>query len=461
MNIAAHPLRREHHFYVAIAKFVFLHPEYGVVSVREPIKLKYAELYGLTPLILYGLTVPGLPIRWMTFTPIMHRKALGRILREAWGSGKGLRGQPDVLRVNRHLAKASPELSTEMAKIGVQLEVAGASEKSLPASLRSAQNASMWLSKRRAQHDGPQLFTIQDLCESAQNDHNSQAKGEMRGLSNRPHEEKLQQWLSLALRQTAPIPFKDVEWEVGPWLSSWESSVPPDQPRYFNFDNLDGKTWLLSGKGPVQDFDEDYDFYNDDCYDNVAEFAKNLLACWPNPLSAAAASVGVTLRQLQWFISGKAQLERQARLQLEALLAIEYDEREGCFTARGPYALIAQNSQALEQIYLDISGGGDACPCEIVPREGSADPSWRYVLLNPYGTPPSIVMAPRGEKVMERLPDLLLNYAGIRPVSQTFYRDVVSTCARACREPTANGREMKAFAKRYEECWASSAWSPG
>lgn len=60
-------LRREHHFYVAIAKFLFHHPEYGIVSVQDPIKLNDAEKYDLSPLLLYGLTIPGLPIRWMTY----------------------------------------------------------------------------------------------------------------------------------------------------------------------------------------------------------------------------------------------------------------------------------------------------------------------------------------------------------------------------------------------------------
>ena len=113
---------------------------------------------------------------------------------------------------------------------------------------------------------------------------------------------------------------------------------------------------------------------------------------------------------------------------------------------------------ALKEVYEDLSSGGDASPCEIVPRQGAADPSWRYVLINTYGEPPSIVMTPRGAKITERLPDLLMNYDGIRAVAPEFYRDVVSTCARACREPTANIREMKDFLKRYEAHWAHCAW---
>ena len=45
-------------------------------------------------------------------------------------------------------------------------------------------------------------------------------------------------------------------------------------------------------------------------------------------------------------------------------------------------------------------------------------------------------------------------------VAVRFYRDVVSTCARACREPAANIREMKDFVKRYEAHWADCTWQP-
>ncbi len=184
------------------------------------------------------------------------------------------------------------------------------------------------------------------------------------------------------------------------------------------------------------------------------------MACWPNPPAEIAKCVGITLRELQWFTSGKAPLDRHARFGLEDLLGIEYDESMGCYVGAGPYVLVAQKPLALKEAYESISKGGDARPCEIVPRQGAADPSWRYVLINTYGEPPSIVMTPRGEKITERLPELLMNYAGISHVSPELYRDVVSTCARACREPAANIREMQEFVNRYEEHWVDCAWQP-
>jgi hypothetical protein len=460
MNQQALSSPREHHFYVAIAKFLFHHPEHGIVSVRDPIKIKDAERYGLSPLILYGLTVAGLPIRWMTFTPVDQPRPFRDVLLDAWRNAEGLRGRPDILRINRHLATASPELVGEMAKIGVQIEVADTKEKSLPASLRSAQDSSRWLLRKHDGNDRSLTESIQALCRYAQDDHDFHVRSGHRGVNSREVEDRIQQWLALQAQGPVPTLAGGLDWEPGSWLSSWESSLPPNPPRYFSFDGFDGRTWLLTGEKAPEDTVEDDDFWADSDYDNAAEIAKNLVACWPNPPAEIAKYAGTTLRELQWFTSGKAPLDRHTRLDLEGLLGIEYDENMGGYVGAGPYVLVAHKPLALKEVYEAISKGGDARPCEIVPRQRAADPSWRYVLINTYGEPPSIVMSPRGVKISERLPDLLLNYAGITPVSPEFYRDVVSTCARACREPAANIREMKDFVKRYEEHWIGCAWLP-
>lgn len=445
---------REHHFYVAIAKFLFHHPEHGIVSVRDPIKIKGAERYGLSPLILYGLTVAGLPIRWMTFSQVDQPRPFRDVLLDAWRNADGLRGRPDILRINRHLATASPELVQDMAKIGVRVEVANAKEKSLPASLRSAQDSSRWLLRKHDGNDRSLAGSIQALCRYAQIDHDFRVGDGHRGVKSREVEDRIQQWLTIPAQVPVSTVTGGLDWESGPWLSSWETSLPPDQPRYFNLDGFGGNTWLLTGEQAPEDIVEDGDFWADSDYDNAAEITKNLVACWPNPPAEIAKCAGITLRELQWFTSGKASLDRHARFDLEALLGIEYDESMGGYVGAGPYVLMAHKPLALREVYEGLSGGGDAHPCELVPRQGAADPSWRYVLINTYGEPPSIVMAPRGAKITERLPDLLVNYAGTTSVAPEFYRDVISTCAQACREPAANIREMKDFVKRYEAHWA-------
>ncbi len=452
---------RLHHFYVTIAKFIFHHPEHGIVSVRDPIRIEAAARYGLSPLLLYGVTVAGLPIRWMTFTPLAHPRPLREILLEAWCHAAGLRGQPDILLVNRHLAAACPDLVEGMAEIGVRVEIAGAKEKSLPASLRSAQDAAQWLRRRVKGNEPLPVETVRDLCRYAQQDHDFRFRDGHRYVYNHRQEARVQQWLALPALVPQPAETGRLDWAPGPWLSSWEASLPPDQPRFFSPDGPEGHIWLLTGKKPPEGCVQDDGFWIDYDDDNTAEIASDLVACWPNPPLEIAQRIGTTLRELQRFLSRKATLDDRARLALETLLGLEYDMRTGGTVGTGPYVLLARKFWALREVCDSLSHGGDARPCELVPRRKDADPSWRYVLINPYGEPPSIVMAPRGAKITEQLPDLLLNYGGTVSVTPEFYQDVVSTCARACREPAANLQEMRAFAQRHIARWIDGIWEPG
>lgn len=454
-----HQPSREHHFYVSISKFLFHHPQHGIVAVRDPIKLADAKQRGLSPLILYGITVAGLPIRWLTFSPADQRKTLREVLLTAWRGAEGLRGMPDILRINRYVAQADPVLADDLARIGIHLEVADAKDKTVPASLRSAHDASRLLWRRHDPVDLSLAAAVEALCLDAQEEHDRSARRGPRGLSKRKLEEGIEQWLDLPMRKPQSVSLEALDWEAGPWLSSWETSLPPDQSRYFHYDGMSRRTWLLLGGGPLEDTDDD-EFAVYEEHDNTPEIARNLVACWPNAAKDIAATVGITLRQLQWFTSERATLDQSTHYRLRHVLGIEYDERMGGYTPAGPYVLILRKTQAIEAIYQEISRGGDACPCELVPAQGQADPSWRYVLINAHSSPPTIVMTPRGEAVTERLPDLMMNYEGIRLVSQAFYRDVVATCARACQRPQANVREMTEFAGRYEQYWADRAWLP-
>ncbi|TDT92239.1 hypothetical protein [Pseudodesulfovibrio indicus] len=398
MNQQSSPTQREHYFYVAIAKFLFYHPEHGVISVADPIKLKDAEQYALSPLILYGLSVAGVPIRWMTYTPADKPRAFRDVLTEAWRDAKGLRGKPNILWINRHLAKASPDLKQKLGKMDVELKIVDAKNKSLAASLRSAQDSSKWLLATHSSTDKSPSESIKALCMDAQRDHDYSVMDGNRGTRSGKEKEMVQQWMSLSAQKPITSAPCELDWELGPWLSSWESSVPPNLPRYiyhggFKHGGFKQRPCLLIGENVLEDVAEDI-FLDDQYCDNVAEIAKNLIACWPNPPVQIAKSIGTTLKRLQWFTSKEAALDPAVRAALEDLLSITYDERIGNYSEDGPYVLIAQKPLALKNAYESISDGGDASPCEIVPQNGAADPSWRYILLNTYGKPPSIVMSP-------------------------------------------------------------------
>ncbi len=268
MNPQTQSIRREHHFYVATAKFLFHHPEHGIVIVRDPIKIKDAAQFGLSALILYGLTVAGLPIRWLTFTPVDQPRAFQDVLLEAWRNAEGLRGQPATLRINRHLATASAGLGGEMAKIGVQVEIADAKEKSLPASLRTAQDVSRELLRKFAANDRSLTKSMQTLCRHAQDEHNSRVRNSRGKVNSRGVEDEIRQWLALPVRDTVLTASGELDWKPGPWLTTWEAALPPAQPRYFHRDERNGETWLLIGEEAEGDIVEDDDFWEITAHQN-------------------------------------------------------------------------------------------------------------------------------------------------------------------------------------------------
>ncbi len=343
--------------------------------------------------------------------------------------------------------------------IGVQVEVADAKEKSLPASLRSAQQScSYWLGDFSAK-DEPRSRSLRALCERAQKSHEIEVQYTHSRQSGRKTDDRTDQWMSLPMKVPGPTVAGELDWEPGPWLRSWEASVPPDHPRYLKLGGLDGCTWMLvSGRAHVPEDDFEFDDYWEESADSLAaEYANFLVACWPNPPAEVAKYVGITLRELKWFMSGKAVLDRSVRGSLEYALGIGYDPSEDRYRPMGPYALMAKKADALMSAYDEITFGGDASPFEIVPRRGPADPSWRYVLINPHCEEPSIAMVPRGSKIWGKLPGLLLNYEGTEAVDPVLYRSAVAACAQACREPAANIREMRKFAKIYERFRAEYA----
>ncbi len=461
MNQQTQPPQRTHHFYISIVKTLFQHPEHEVVLAEEPIRVKEAVRYGLSPILLYGLTVAGLPIRWMTFTSVDDRRPLEEVLLKGWRAAKGLRGLPDVLHINRHLAAAAPGLADEMAKIGVRVDVPAHGDQSLPGSLRSAQDNCVWLPRLYAGKCGPGSTSIENLRRYAQEESKSNTDEGYRRHVDRKTAEGIDLWLALPVRE---MPRKGtvsrVDWEPGPWLHSWEASLPPERPRYLSRDESYPYSWLLTDYTPSVSVAESdglvYDYY-DDC---LFDFVRDLVDCWPNLPAEIARSAGITLRELQWFMAEKASLEDRKRIALMDLLGIEYDEEEDMYVYVGPYVLVARKQAALKEIYEVITEGWDAALCEIVPASGEADPSWRYFSINSFGEPLSFVMAPRGETITDRLPDVLVNYSGIAYVPRSLYKDIVATCARASHEPTANIREMRKFALRHQDHWEDAEWWP-
>lgn len=444
---------REHLFYIAVAKFLFLHHEHGLVSVSDSIGLAEANLYGLQPLIVYGLTVRGLPLRWLSFSRIDEYRDLGEVLSEAWMSARALRGVPDRLCVSRHLAANSEALRDLCASHGVELIVADAKEKALPAVMRVSQDRCRWLGwhwRASYNRDDP----VRELRKLAAIEHVDSLSLVECGSGSLQEQVRWRTWTKLDVRYLAEPIKEKCRWTGGKWLTSWEGNVPPPRKRYFH-KNDNGAIELLTfdplGYGDDEEDVSHYPFYS--VPDDRAELLKSLLQNWPNPTTQVAQAVGMTVKELRWLAAEKMKFDDERADQLCTMLGIGFDRHMGGYSVAGPLLLVAQVATALGQTYSDISGGGNAHPLELVPQSGVADPSWRYFLVNGYRAPLVIVMAPRGETITEKMPDLLFNFVGKHRLLPEVFRDVVASCARAARLPHDNRIEMLGLEQRHDALW--------
>jgi hypothetical protein len=439
------------YFSLDVCKHIFQHPTHGLVFVRDAMRCSEAERYGLSPLLLYALSVPDTAIRRMTFAALNQPHAIYATLHRLWTQEEeSFRGRPDAVLLSRQVAAASPTLADRLAPDGVELIVADKGDKVSGAALRTAQQDAMSLGLL---YSG-RIDSLDRLEEAAADRHRFDLKEHIGNVRQRQ-----EQWAALPCRPVSvPSSGDEMDWVPGPWLGSWGKNLPPvSQPRYFH-DN-DREMWLLTGSvsdslqndsEEDDESDEEQGWEGDDEDSTVVALAKDMVTCWPNSVAEIARSIGSTTRDLKWFLDGKASLDKRALSELLSVLGIEWLE-EGYYQASGPCLLVAKNLYAAHRIYDQLSHGGDlSFSYEVVPESGQTDPSWRYLLFQGCGEPPSIMMFERGSKAAANLNDtFFINFEGVWRVPSKLYRDVVATGAHASHSPLINRREMRTFEQRH------------
>ncbi|MDR3203909.1 MAG: hypothetical protein LBV23_04085 [Deltaproteobacteria bacterium] len=449
---------REHLFFVTVCKHLFHHPERGLIITYDPIKVNEAKSYQLSPILLYGLTVLGLPISWLTYCQASSPRSLKEVLFEGWTEAPDLRGLPDNLIVNVSLAASSKHLARDLAKIGVKVVFTKTENSPLTISQSLAQKESLLnVYKSSDQEDHSFSGSLKTIYQQIRQYHEQ-------FLTNKQiteaQQKKIMAWLALDYRQ--PIPMEtdaELDWHPGQFTLRWEKTVKSSPPRYFDFDELTGLTYLRIR--PADDrlpyAAESVQSYNPN--DNGPKITKILLSCWPCPLNDIAEALGISEAVLLDYTANAITLEPLIRSKLETILNIE--ERNGQRFAIGPYVLRPQNIQELVDAYMELTAGGQAAACELYPMSGKADPNFRFAIINPFDKLASVLMVPRSLKGADRLKNILVNFDGIRLVTKKFHDDVISTCSRACASFLNNVKVMRKFALRYEEDWKDAPWLPG
>lgn len=443
---------REHHLVVATARHVFLHREYGVVFVREAASREDLAAYELTPLLLYGLSVPGTSLRWVMLTPVDKPASIVSVLREGWTRANGLRGRPDVLKLSRQLAASAVALPEMLAASDVRLVVADGSDKAFSASLRRCQEDAMWASLPR-RRPTPST-TLDQLNRCATDRHNHSFQTPLSRVNAR-----MEWWRNLPPRAADLPPGDEIDWRPGVWLHAWEKGVAPAGRRHFHKDALDGVVWLLTTPPIVDDDELQETIFANQQTDDLPEVARALVRCWPTSPSELSRCIGSTARSLEWFLERKAALDHQQRNRLCELLGLELDPNFQTYETCAPCVLIARTSNAAKEAYEFLSHGGDLVfSIEALPATGLPDPSWRYLVFQACGGAPNIMLVARGSGVDAKMSrELFINFQGAKLIRSPLYRDIVRTCAKSCRDSRSNIRAMRELNDRRMSFFADIA----
>lgn len=428
------PERRQQ-FYISYSKYLFLKNDLVVVA-EEPLPLDEARSAGLVPLIMYGITIERLPIRWLKFSRASEPEDLISVLNEGWASAPGLRGRPDVVVVSRMLFDAAPELGSALRSLGVLLEVAGPGDKSTPAALSAAHKSSqsmMYHPKGDAVRLADPLARVNA---AGQYEHMDRLKHAH--IFHADKADLIERWMQNQINENADGALDSIAWTQGEWMGSWQQLA--EKNTYRGFDKpKNGVVWMIKVSDPV----------SDRYLQEKQEIVDNLISCWPNDPKDIAAAAGITKLKLSWYRTRKRPLHYDEEAKLLELLGVEKfaDDRPDF----SPCVLIARVSTHARNVYEDMSGGGDAEPYEITPASGVIDPSWQYILLNGYSWMPVFFMVQRGSTTSANLEKTFMNFGGTKAVPESIYKDIVSTCAQACMAVEANLPTVTAFASRQKQ----------
>lgn len=461
-----------HQFSIQLSKFVFLDGSGHIVVMRDGVRADDAIASGLTPLLLYGLAVEGLPIRYGRTAPLASPMPYRRFLREAWLANP--QGLPDVLKIGARFLDSLLGLSDLTDHLGITLAVAAGNDRSYNAnqfvlndSLQNAAYSALWACERRGNPTASPR--AEDMFKDDPSGYVNWGRG-LWGVEPPAVVARYREYLARQPRQ-APSP-PDLELPVDPdftpgaWLYGNQKSLPPRTPRevraliYRKPAADDAIDEAAETDSEDTDLDSDSPDLDDDegktswAHEEMATLAK----CWPVPLSQLAKAAGARTQELKWFLQGREALPYDAHQQLQVEMGVFESERfyyeddgsaapsiEGDFVLTAP----ADQANALRRVFDELAHGGDQeFSYEFIPEHGRADPSYRFLVMECDGL--HIIAVPRGGKSAALLDNGgLINFGGLLSVDPALYADVVKVWVQTTQGKLAPSSAGEALIPRW------------
>lgn len=454
-----------HQFSVQVSRRLYLDESGGVVCLGQNARVEDATAAGLSGVLVYALIVEGVGIGYMRLAPWGAPLTISQFLRDAWSGTGGFGYRPSLLKTGARFADALPCLARYCADADVEYAIASGTDRSYNRNLQVAQafaTDALW----RFNRDEPDRSSVSLAALAAQA---LQAALDLSDYTSSVAKRHAQSDYARATKRTS---LSLTRWpammdlEVGPWLFGNQQGIPPRTPSAIKSDVA---MWrdphaFHATDDALREFDFNTGLELSVTDGNFAgnEVVAELLSCWVESPGAVARRIGLSVKELNWYLKNERGLN-DAKLYplldlfgVDVSMQVEREDGSPVYEAQENYLLFAPDKPApVVTLYETLSHGGDLdFSVELLPRSGQLDPHWRYLLLGCFveihvmafgrGTASAALLDKSGEHAR------LINYTGAHPVSARFYQATQRLCAEIQRAPEKQFERMRRYASTHE-----------
>jgi hypothetical protein len=409
-----------HYFTIQACNKVFWHESYGILRSVE--RLTSTDKHGLTPLLVFGAYVEGVPLFSNQYTLQNKPSSITTFLTNFWSVEysspelKHLSGIPNVLVVDKRLHKVlGPEFFAWLEALNIYYEWSNGKDKAFAAKVRRCQ-------------EYPHLWEDGDDEDIGALSLNTLNNNILKGNYN---------WATITDKHHREFSHRLLHRQVSLYDSPVETEIAFDaeSDKLFVISNSDVDCESLNivtpkGQYSYLEVTSSLGEYQEKQQRLVLNIASPFVKCHPVGPTEISKKMGVPLPQLQKFLSGKQFLSTSQFTLLLDAIDIEMSERYEGYEMNASWSIHwcqKVSRKCVIELYNERSDGGDLYYShEILPDGLGADPSFRMLLTITCSYKYSLLIFERGSlpaQVLDHGGEMLCNFKGPAYVDVKLYNN--------------------------------------
>lgn len=403
----------------------------GLVQ-RYDAKNTSLEEEGLAPILLYSAIHPAYAIHYRKVCAAATPMAITEFLREAWDE-RDKEGQPLRIEIKPSLLSADQGFVAWLKDIGVQC-TAVQDHKPINAHENTSQNVAIHIETANRCLTGTYIdrpVSVEYMNKGLRLDYRCQL--EYFGGSNYSMDtHTFEEWCLRDRNYTHAEPLKQ-DWDA----STLKMPVVKRPKEHLRIDNLECETWT------------------------PPEGLKEVLAMWPGGRKRLLAQVGVSAKDIDFWLACEAGLPPGVMGRLMEKVGFSYNHEYGEWSLSEGTLLVADTPRAAKEVVDVTTGGGDVeLAYEALGPVGSPELPMRVYLHRGYSTSLSMMLFRRGSPVAKLLDkNKLWQTSEPLRVPQDVWNDIVSIVG-CCEDLESPRAAINLFEIAHSE-WLTSTGNLG